>query len=150
MVAQYCSSLEVRRSPINRNGCFATGAIPANAVVCEYTGELIDAAEALRREADAARPGIYTFWVDDEWVIDGLHGGNATIYINHACQPNCYPLSEGRRLFICAETDIGPGEELTLDYSYDAAGPPEPCSCGAAACRGYINEAGSAAGAPAG
>jgi uncharacterized protein len=131
--------LEVRRSLIDRRGCFAAEPIPAGASVAEYTGEVISAEEAIRREADPARQGVYTLWGNDDRAIDGLFGGNETIYMNHSCAPNCYPETVGRRIFIVAQRDIGAGEELTLDYEYDAAGPPEPCGCNAPECRGYIN-----------
>ena len=136
--------LEVRRSAIDRNGCFAVEDIPAETAICEYTGEMITAAEAVRREADPDRPGVYTLWIDDAWVIDGWVGGNETIYMNHSCAPNCYPDADatGRRLFIFSYRAIAAGEELTIDYGYDAATPLDPCNCGAPECRGYINDIG--------
>lgn len=132
--------LTVRESAIHRNGCFAGDFIPAGARVREYTGETIAAAEALRREADPARPGIYTVWLDDERVVDGWVGGNESIYLNHACAPNCEWEFGEDRVFICALRDIAPGEELTIDYAYEPEPPLEPCACGAADCRGYLND----------
>lgn len=140
--------LEVRPSAIDRTGCFAAEPIPADGLVGEYTGELITTAEAVRREADLTRPSIFTFWLDDQWVIDGLVGGNQTIYINHSCAPNCYCREDetGRRVFFHARRDIAAGEELTIDYAYDTSTPLEPCLCGAPECRGYINDLTPAAG----
>jgi SET domain-containing protein len=134
--------LEVRRSLIDRNGCFAAEPIPADGLVGEYTGELIDAAEAVRREADLSRPSILTYWLDNEWVLDGMYGGNQTIYLNHSCAPNCYCRVDldAKRVFMHARRDIAAGEELTIDYAYDVATPLEPCLCGAPECRGYIND----------
>lgn len=133
---------EVRPSPIHRRGCFATQAIAAHTRIAEYVGERISAAEALRREADPARPFIYTFWLDDHTVIDGAVNGNASIYINHACDPNCYCVQEEGRLFFHAARAIQPDEELTFDYAYDYDPETElePCTCGSARCRGYIND----------
>jgi SET domain-containing protein len=132
--------LEVRPSPIDRLGCFAAEPLPAGAVVREYTGELISAAEARRREGDPARASVLTLWIDQEWVIDGAVGGNETVYLNHSCAPNCGIQAEGQRLFIYARRPIAAGEELTLDYAYDPATPLEPCFCGAIECRGYLND----------
>lgn len=134
--------LEVRQSAIDRNGCFAAEPIPADGLIGEYTGELIDAAEAVRREADPSRASIFTFWIDNEWVIDGLVGGNQTIYINHSCAPNCYCEEDpaGRRIFFRARRALAAGEELTIDYAYDANTPLEKCLCGAPECRGYLND----------
>jgi len=132
--------LEVRSSLIHRQGCFAAEPLPAGTRLRAYTGELITTAEARVREADPTRPGIYTFWIDDDWAIDGWIGGNESIYINHACSPNCHCVREGQQLFIHASRDIALDEELTLDYAYDPKTPLEPCACGSAQCRGYINE----------
>jgi SET domain-containing protein len=132
--------LEVRASPIDRLGCFAAEPLPAGAVVCEFTGELISAAEAVRREADPGRGSVLTLWIDKTWVIDGAVGGNETVYLNHSCAPNCGIQDEGLRLFVYARRPIAAGEELTLDYAYDPGTPLEPCFCGAPECRGYIND----------
>jgi hypothetical protein len=131
--------LDVRKSAIHRNGCFAEDFIPAGATVREYTGQMISAAEALRREADPARPGIYTVWLDEGRVVDGWFGGNESIYLNHACAPNCEWDFRDDRIFIRALRDIAPGEELTIDYAYEPEPPLEACACGAAQCRGYLN-----------
>lgn len=132
--------LQVRASAIHARGCFAVDCIPAGAIVREYVGERIPAAEAVRREKDPSRPGIYTLWLDDEQAIDGWLGGNESIYLNHACQPNCDWLFEGEQAFIVALKDIAPGEELTIDYAYEPDGPLEPCACSSVACRGFIND----------
>ncbi len=84
--------LTLRDSAVHGRGCYAAEPIPAGAFIIEYTGEWVPAEEAYRREADPARPGIYTFWTGDEGAVDGLHGGNAARFINHSCSPNCdYP-----------------------------------------------------------
>ena len=134
--------LEVRRSAIDRNGCFAADLIPADGLVGEYVGELITTAEAVRREADLTRSSIFTFWLDDAWAIDGLFGGNQTIFINHSCAPNVYCRvdSGSKRIFFHARRALAPGDELTIDYAYDANTPLEPCLCGAPECRGYLND----------
>ncbi len=134
--------LEVRRSNIDRNGCFAAEPIPADGLVGEYVGELIPAAEAVRREADPTRSSIFTFWLDDAWALDGLVGGNQTIYLNHSCAPNvyCQVDPEAKRIFMYARRDLAAGEELTIDYAYDASTPLEPCLCGTPECRGYLND----------
>lgn len=132
--------LSIRESAIHRYGCFAEDFIPAGALVREYTGELISAAEALRREADPTRPGIYTVWLDEARAVDGWVGGNESIYLNHACAPNCDWEFSGDRVFIRALRDIAPGEELTIDYAYEPDPPLEVCTCGAAECRGYLND----------
>src|SRR5690348_11895010 len=105
--------LEVRPSPIAGQGCFALEPIPEDALVGEYTGELIDAAETKRRESDPSRPVLLTFEIDKDWNIDGMVGGNITIYINHSCDPNCYVEVDpaAKRVFFRARRDIAAGEE---------------------------------------
>jgi SET domain-containing protein len=131
--------LILKESEIHRQGCYAGEPIPAGACVVEYTGELIGAEEAYRREADPGRPGIYTFWTGDDWAIDGLAGGGIARYINHSCTPNCDYRIDNRRVFIHAARDIPAGEELTIDYSFSPEGERVPCRCGSPDCRGQIN-----------
>lgn len=131
--------LIVTHSTIHGHGCYAGEPIPAGAFIVEYKGKLIPAEEAYRLEQDMTRTGIYTFWVGDEWAIDGLVEENTARYINHSCTPNCDYRVEGRRVLIYAGRDIASGEELTYDYSYSAEGEKVPCNCGSPGCRGCIN-----------
>ena len=132
--------LEVRSSSIAGRGCFAGEAIPAETLFAEYLGERIDTEEAVRREKDPKRPAIYTLWQSNGVVIDGMVGGNETIYVNHSCEPTCYLEEIDGRTFFGAYKDIATGEELTIDYAYDVNTPLEVCRCGAATCRGYMND----------
>jgi SET domain-containing protein len=139
MTEKLTRMLEVRESPIHGKGCYAAEPISAGAFIIEYAGEIIPAEEAYRREKDASRNGIYTFWTSDEWVIDGYQKGNEARFINHSCAPNCDYRIEGRRVLIYAARDIAAGEELSIDYSFGADGELVPCVCGAPGCRGRIN-----------
>ncbi len=132
-------SLVVKESSIHGKGCYAGGFIPAGAFIVEYVGELIPAEEAYQLEQDSTRSGIYTFWTDDEWAIDGYREDNTARFINHSCAPNCNYQIEGQRVLIFAARDIAAGEELSIDYSYGADGEEVPCCCGAPGCRGRIN-----------
>ena len=55
-------------------------------------------------------------------------------FINHACAPN---LGYDARGDVVTLRDLGPGEELTIDYGGFVVNYDEPfvCACGAAACR---------------
>ncbi|HLP15084.1 MAG TPA: SET domain-containing protein-lysine N-methyltransferase [Bacteroidota bacterium] len=131
--------LEAKGSTIDRRGCFSTIAIKRDAYIADYEGELISSDEAVRRESDHTREGVYTFWLDDDNVIDGYEHGNVLKYLNHSCTPNCtYEISDGR-IKIFALREIEPGEELTIDYDYDPDTELEKCLCGAEYCRGFIN-----------
>ncbi|MBS4028986.1 MAG: SET domain-containing protein-lysine N-methyltransferase [Ignavibacteriales bacterium] len=128
-----------KRSSIDRSGVFSESFIPRGTELFHYEGELISSEEALKRESDNTREGIYTFWLNDEWAIDGWEKGNISKYLNHSCAPNCsYNISE-HHISIFTERDIFPNEELTIDYDYDADAELTRCLCGSDDCRGFIN-----------
>jgi hypothetical protein len=138
---------EVRPSPIQGRGGFATRRIPRGTRIVEYTGERITHAEADARYDDARGPRHHTFLftVDRETVVDAAVGGNAARFINHSCEPNCRPVIEGGRVYIVVARDIAPGEELSYDYAYTREGGTDEqreerysCGCGARRCRGTM------------
>ena len=138
---------EIRSSPIQGKGAFATRPIAGGARLIEYTGERLtpDEADARYPEVPGERHHTYLFAIDDEIVIDAAVGGNDARWINHSCDPNCDAVVEDGRIFIEAIRDIEVGEELTYDYAYQlterhtpAAKRRYPCHCGAASCRGTI------------
>jgi len=68
-------------------------------------------------------------------------------YVNHSCDPNCEieffdehnPNTEqsSRSLILIVCREIQVGEELTIDYNWDATNAIR-CLCGAENCRGWI------------
>ena len=131
---------EIRQSKIDNRGAFATEDIPKGTKIVEYIGEKIDNEEAERREAINDEKGVtYIFCLDDNSFIDGAVGGNDSRFINHSCEPNCDYLIEDGRIFYYANRDIKKGEELTIDYDYDADSKREICLCKSINCRGFIN-----------
>lgn len=137
----------LRRSRIHGRGVFATEFIPAGTRIVEYRGERISNEEADRRYPDdpSTRHHTFLFSIDDEVVVDAAHGGNASRWINHSCDPNCDAVIEDERIFIEAVRDIAPGEELTYDYNFvleerhtPALKRRYPCHCGAPNCRKTI------------
>ena len=145
---------EVRPSPIQGLGAFATRPIPAGTRVIEYAGERLTEAEAEARYPDVPGERHHTFLFALEDVVDGEEvavvvdaavGGNAARFLNHSCAPNCDVVVEGARLWVDALRDVAPGEELTYDYAFvlperhtPAAKRRYPCACGAPTCRGTI------------
>ena len=116
-------------------------------MVAEYVGEVISWDEAQDRHPhDPAQPNhTFYFHVDADRVIDANFGGNASRWINHACEPNCETDEREGRIFIMALRDIAMGEELNFEYGlmleerYTPMLKAEyPCWCGAPSCRGTL------------
>jgi len=138
---------EIRQSPMQGLGAFATRPIPAGIRLIEYAGQRLTPAEADARYPDVEGKRHHTvlFAIDDEIVIDAAAEGNEARFINHSCDPNCDAVIEDGRIWIETIRDVGVGEELAYDYAYvleerhsPAAKRRFPCHFGAATCRGTI------------
>ncbi|OIQ64546.1 SET domain protein [mine drainage metagenome] len=139
--------IQVRRSGIHGKGVYAVQDIAAGDTIIEYTGEIITWQEAQARHPhDPDHPNhTFYFHVDESRVIDALHGGNSSRWINHSCDANCQAEQLEGRIFIKALNDIAAGVELSYDYGliieerYSARLKAQyPCWCGAANCRGTL------------
>ena len=136
----YQEYIEVRESSIHHKGVFAKKYIPKDGIIIEYTGEIIPNEEAERRELENNKRGLtYIFILDDQHCIDGAIAGNEAKYINHSCDPTCIPEIIDGRIWIIANRDIKPGEELTYDYEFPHDDPMrDKCCCASKNCRGFI------------
>ena len=139
--------IQVRRSGVHGKGVFALVDIPRGTRIIEYVGEIVSWDEAQRRHPHDPQDPNHTFYfhIDEDRVIDALHGGNASRWINHSCAPNCLADEQDGRIFIKARRAIKAGEELNYDYGLVIDEPltPEliadyPCRCGARNCRGTL------------
>ena len=138
---------EIRESPMQGLGAFATEVIPAGTRLIEYAGQRITpaAADARYPDVEGERHHTYLFAIDDDVVIDAAFDGNDARFINHSCDPNCDAVVEDGRIWIETIREVQVGEELAYDYAYilperhtSKAKKRYPCSCGAATCRGTI------------
>jgi len=137
---------ELRESSIHGLGAFARKRIRKGTKLIEYVGELISAREGDRRYDPATMKEHHTFLfaVGKGLAIDAAVGGNASRYLNHACEPNCEALEEEDepRIFLYAARTIEPDEELVYDYGFRVPRPTKTdiefyrCACGAPTCRG--------------
>ena len=139
--------IQTRRSGVHGKGVFALTSIPAGEIIIEYTGEIIDWKEALRRHPHDPKDPNHTFYfhINENHVIDALYGGNSSRWINHSCEPNCEADEDEGRVFIKSLRLIRAGEELSYDYGLVIDEPltPKlkaeyPCWCGSRRCRGTL------------
>jgi SET domain-containing protein len=132
-----CFRLRLGESSIHRWGVYAAEDIPAKRKIIEYTGERISRRETKRR-CDS-RELNYLFTLDAYWTLDGSVGGSGAEYINHSCDPNCQARIVRGHIIYFSVRDIATGEELTVDYNFDAKVEKVPCGCRSVRCRGTIN-----------
>jgi len=138
---------ELRQSPIQGQGAFATRRIRKGTRIIEYAGQRItqDVADERYDDESMKRHHTFLFTLDEDTVIDAAVDGNEARFINHSCEPNCQAFIEGKQIFIYAIRTIEPGEELSYDYAYERMeGMDEEseklyvCRCGTKSCRGTI------------
>ncbi|WP_300711652.1 SET domain-containing protein-lysine N-methyltransferase [Limnohabitans sp.] len=139
--------IQVRRSGVHGKGVFALQDLAEGETLIEYVGEIISWDEAQDRHPHDPKDPNHTFYfhVNEDKVIDALHGGNSSRWINHSCDPNCEADEENERIFIKALRNIHAGEELNYDYGLIIDEPytkklkaEYPCWCGAKNCRGTL------------
>ncbi|KAL9140489.1 hypothetical protein ABFS82_14G040500 [Erythranthe guttata] len=136
------------KSGIHGYGVFTKFPHRAGDMVIEYTGELIRATVADRREHkiynSLVGAGTYMFRIDDERVIDATRAGSIAHLINHSCEPNCYSrvisVNGVDHIIIFAKRDIKQWEELTYDYRFLSIDERLACNCGSSRCRGVVND----------
>jgi hypothetical protein len=131
--------LKVVLSSIHGYGVITTREFKAGELVCYGDGVLyrddedFDDTYALVLPGEDSGLGEQFFW----------DLADQTRWFNHSCDPNTEVRSKWDheantvRAWWVALRDIPVGEEITYDYAFvgDVA---EPCSCGAATCRGLI------------
>ena len=139
--------IQVRRSGVHGKGVFALQDLAEGETLIEYVGEIISWDEAQDRHPHDPKDPNHTFYfhVNEDKVIDALHGGNSSRWINHSCAPNCEADEDNERVFIKALRNIKAGEELNYDYGLIIDEPytkkllaEYPCWCGAKNCRGTL------------
>ncbi|MDQ3855934.1 MAG: SET domain-containing protein-lysine N-methyltransferase [Chloroflexota bacterium] len=130
--------IEVRPSPIEGLGLFATAPIREGKVVIVWGGRVLSNEEF----AHAAKQAI----ARGERFSGAAIGENLNIlqdaadplrYGNHSCDPNLWMLDDVTE---CARRVIAQGEELTVDYALSTVDPKwrMECRCGMPLCRGIV------------
>lgn len=129
--------LEVRPSPIEGFGLFASAPICAGEVVIVWGGRLITDAELHAIEARWRATGTpYSTAAIGEGLNLLQAADDPLRYGNHSCDPNLW-LADA--LTEVARRDIAAGDELTFDYALATVVPWQmECRCGSPLCRGAI------------
>jgi hypothetical protein len=133
------SSVEFRDSEIAGRGVFARRAFRPGDLVVAYAPKQrrVDVRDP---DAVAAAETKLTLLSEDRWVIipdTSVPGG---WLCNHSCNPNAAIFSDRQGRIQCTRA-IAPGEEVTIFYGWVSHNEPQrdPCHCGSAQCRGFIN-----------
>lgn len=126
-------------SPIEGRGVFARKRFEPGDEITPYAPKQ-RRLELDSPEANAAAESKLTLVSESAWVIvpdTSVPGG---WLCNHSCHPNAAIYSDGEGRIECLRP-IHPGEEVTIFYGWVTLNEPErdPCRCGSARCRGYIN-----------
>jgi len=126
----------VGHSPIHGQGLFARDAIVRGEIVAVKGGYIVGAAEWRRLELTLGSAEIQL--ADDLFIapVDPEHREGSMLYVNHSCDPN---LALQGQIVLVAMRDIGPGEELTIDWATtDDLDYELVCNCGSPRCRGTL------------
>ena len=108
----------IKQSKPEGLGLFADEFIPWRFRIIQYTGEIINDAEAGRRDASGADA---IFELGDEKNIDGRVGGSGAEFANHSRdKANAFVLRERDEIWLVAGIEgIEAGEEILYDYGTD-------------------------------
>ncbi|KAK3437813.1 hypothetical protein EUGRSUZ_C01233 [Eucalyptus grandis] len=126
-------------------GVEAAESINKGEFIIEYIGEVIDDALCEKRLWDMKFRGMKNFYmceVRKDFTIDATFKGNASRFLNHGCDPNCFlekwQVEGETRVGVFAARSIKVGEPLTYDYRFVQFGPEVECCCGSQNCQGYL------------
>jgi len=128
--------IEVKPSPVDGRGSFATSLIRKDEIVAVNGGLVVPVAQAkaLRQKLGSLR-GLQ---ISDDFLLTVSDPGEAMF--NHSCEPN---LGLSGPITTIAIQDIQPGEEVFFCYFFSETNFDEfPCKCGAKACRGLVKPTG--------
>jgi len=125
-----------RKSRIDGFGAFALEPIPPHRKIGEIRGESISVREARRRAKGVDR--IMMIEVSERRAIDASQSSDPLRYTNHSCAPNAVLRIRQGRVEFYAMRDVGPGEELTVNYGETHHEGRLACQCGAPGCVGRL------------
>ena len=127
-------ALDMRESPVEGKGLFATEPIAQGSVVGQLSGRRVSTAEL--REL-LKHPPVDTITIDDdEHLVLSNDPRPVVAYGNHSCDPNMWWIDA---VTLEARRDIAAGDEVTSDYGTSTGVEYElHCNCGSPLCRGVV------------
>src|SRR3989442_5821523 len=130
----HLSNIEVRQSPIEGSGIFATRPFgEGDRITRVNVVREITPAMPIREDLDERID--HCAYPDDKVVLIAF----PERHVNHSCDPNAYERFEGGLSYLVARRTIALGEEITIDYNINITnGTAWPCRCGATRCRGEV------------
>ena len=130
--------VELRKSPIEGYGLFATGDIRKGRYVSVFGGKVYTSKEIAKLPEDSYIANGATQLDNDFWL--GPVSENAYewgFHINHSCSPNT---KIWRSVFLVAIKTIKKDEEVTFDYAHSHNKCLNfKCRCGSKDCRKFIS-----------
>ena len=130
----YAPCIEIRPSPIQGNGMFATRPMAENEVVVIIGGLVMSEAEFQAFTKTVTRFNAIQIAENTHLVDTPTSPGG----MNHSCDANLWMHNE---VTVVACRDIASGEELTQDYALYTTNPDwvlSPCNCGSPLCRHVV------------
>ena len=127
---------EARPSPIHGTGLFATESIGAGEIVAVKGGYVLTGSQWAALEPALGPAEIQI--ADDLFIapVHPEHREGSMLFTNHSCDPN---LAIQGQIVLVAMRDIGPGEELTIDWATTDDGEYTlQCRCGSPRCRRVV------------
>ena len=128
-----------RNSPIEGRGVFACRSFEPGETIVTYAPKQ-RRVDVWSYESQAAAQTKLTLLSDDGTVIIPDVSAPGGWLCNHSCSPNATIRSKGDGRIECLRA-IQPDQEVTIFYGWVTRNEPQrdPCQCGAANCRGFIN-----------
>lgn len=136
------SFYQIKKTKGKGRGVFAKKEIKAKTIIGEYTGEKV---EIEKYDLEKDKDGLYLMFLDDKYAIYPDLNTKDIHLINHSCEPNCWILNSGGKVYFFSIRDIKNGEELTISYLLPPKdGTCNPCThncyCGSLKCTGTMHQ----------
>ena len=116
------SYYQIKKTKNKGRGVFCKKEIKAKTIIGEYTGTKVKIAEY---DLNKDKEGLYLIFLNDKYAIYPDLTKTDVHLINHSCEPNCWIVNHGGKVYFFALRNIKIGEELTISYLL----PPKDKTC---------------------